>query len=101
MMLFLFSLSRKERKQDRKKVRQKMKKNLLCFQCYYNYISQPAGGTKGTSNSNVWRFTHVLRQLKIEVDFSRRTLAIFCTVINVLYIDSSTCSSWNRVATPL
>lgn len=71
------------------------------FQFYYIFISSPSGGTKGTSNSNVWRFTNVLRQLKIEVHFSRRTLAIFCIVINVLYINSSTWSAWNQVTLPL
>lgn len=55
------------------------------------------GGAKLPYSVCVWRRMHVLRRLKIEVDFPRRTLVIFCIAINILYICSWIRCVWNYV----
>lgn len=62
---------------------------------------QTVGWTKRTYRSCVWRRMHVLRQLKIEVDFHRRTLVIFCIAINILYMRSLSWRVRNIVSLPL
>lgn len=63
----------------------------------YRWVFQLVGGVKLPYSAGVWRRIYVLRRLKIEVDFPRRILVIFCTAINILYICSFIWCAWNHV----
>lgn len=56
---------------------------LACYTFELNFLAITVGGRKFYVRADVRSCAHVLRQLKIEVDFSRRTLLIFCIPISI------------------